>query len=89
MVACGSSPERDDLPPLFPTPEPPDDTGAVAPAMPEGFLADPETRYFHRMDCPRAESIKPNLRQYYVSPYEALNEGYAPCEYCNPLNGWR
>lgn len=76
-----------ELPGLFPEPPPAGD-GAV-PSRPDGFVADPSTAIFHRLDCPRAAEIDPATRRFFVTPWEALNEGYAPCGYCEPLAGWR
>jgi len=80
-VACGSTDNDEYLrlivpeKPLIQEPE-----GLEAP-MPSGYIANPEDRMFHRMDCPAAKEVKPSIRQFFVTPFDALNAGYAPCEY--------
>ncbi len=37
---------------------------------------------------PDAKKAKPSIRQFYVTPFEALNAGYRPCKYCEPMSGW-
>ena len=88
-AACGSSSDLDHLPLIAPEPPAVQDPEGVEPAHPSGYIADPETKYFHRMDCPDAREVKPSIRQFFVTPFDALNAGYAPCEYCEPMSGWK
>ena len=87
LVAACASQTPDTLPPVFPDQkEPPE---VVSPDAPRGFVADPKTMIFHRVDCPEAEKLDPRTREFFTSPYAALNDGYEPCTYCEPLKGWR
>ena len=89
IAACGST-EDDEYLPLIPPHQPAvHDPEGVEPQLPSGFIANPEDKMFHRMDCPDAKQVKPSIRQFYVTPFDALNAGYAPCEYCEPMSGWK
>ena len=87
-AACGSPDVPDYLPPIVPNRQP-QDAPHVEPARPSGYIGDPVNKYFHRIDCPEAEEVKPSIRQFFLTPFDALNEGYAPCGYCDPMSGWR
>jgi hypothetical protein len=65
------------------------DPADADPPRPSGYIADPEKRFFHRLDCPEAKKVQPSIRRFYLTPFDALNEGYAPCEYCEPMAGWK
>jgi hypothetical protein len=85
LAACGSPPE--DLPPIFPPAEAPRETVVREP--PAGFLGDPATRIFHRVDCPEAAAIDPAHREFWAWPWQALDAGYAPCRACEPMRGFK
>jgi len=91
LPACGSSRavEFESEPPMRgPEVQPVDDSGRETP-LPKGFVADAATRIIHRADCPKVNDAKPADRVFYVTPGPALNEGYEPCDYCEPLKGWQ
>ncbi len=85
LAACSTGPEE--LPLLFPEPEPPAPPPVREP--PRGFLGDPTTLVFHRTDCPDAKAIDPARQEFWAFPWEALNAGYAPCKWCEPMRGWK
>ena len=87
-TACSSSSDVEYFPPIAPDAPTVQEPEGVDPARPSGYIADPKNRYFHRLDCPYAKEVKPSIRQFYLTPYDALNEGYAPCDYCDPMSGW-
>jgi len=73
----------------------PSDAGVVEPegASPaarrpaqEGFVGDPATSLFHRLDCEAVEEIPPDVRHYFAYPEDALNARYHPCDRCEPLS---
>ena len=35
------------------------------------------------------KKVKPSIRRFYLTPFDALNEKYSPCEYCEPMSGWK
>jgi len=87
LAGCSSSSPAD-LPVVFPH------GGGAAdeeyePPTPRGVVANPADMTFHRPDCPDCEKIEGRLKEFYATPYKALNEGYSPCDYCEPLAGWR
>jgi hypothetical protein len=85
VAACAA--DRSPLPDLDLRYEPP---APRAPREPEGgFLGSPADRRFHRTDCPRTAEIDPARREFWASPYEALDAGYSPCPECEPMLGWR
>jgi hypothetical protein len=87
LVAACASDSRDTLPPVFPDQkEPPE---VVAPEASRGVVASPSTRTFHRPDCPEAAKIDPRTREFFATPYAALDKGFEPCDYCEPLKGWQ
>jgi hypothetical protein len=88
LAACGSSDVPEYLPPITPE-KPTQESPGVEPARPSGYIGDPGSRRFHRLDCPEAKEVKASIRQFYLTPFDALNEGYAPCEYCDPMSGWK
>ena len=67
---------------------PVDDTDRKAP-LPKGFVGDAGALKLHRADCPRVKDCEPADRVFFVTPWPALNEGYEPCDYCEPLKGWK
>ena len=87
-AGCSSSNDADYLPLVRPNRPPPEDPEDATPALPSGYIANPEDKNFHRLDCPDAKKAKPSIRQFYVTPFEALNAGYRPCKYCEPMSGW-
>jgi hypothetical protein len=89
VAACGSTQNEDDLPLIVPEPAKVNESDLVPAARPSGYIADPVGMYFHRLDCPKAAEVKPSLRQFHANPYDALNEGFSPCEYCEPMAGWK
>ncbi|MEN8148993.1 MAG: hypothetical protein ABFS86_04170 [Planctomycetota bacterium] len=67
---------------------PVDDEGRETP-LAKGFVADGAAHVLHRAGCPKVLDIAPADRLFFASPYPALNEGHSPCEYCEPLKGWK
>ena len=55
---------------------------------PRGCVGNPDDRVFHRVDCPHVKAVSESDRKFFVTPFDALNEQYHPCEYCEPLAGW-
>ncbi len=88
-VACGSTDDDKFLRLIVPEKPPVQELDGAKPPLPSGYIANPEDRMFHRMDCPDAKKVKPSIRQFFVTPFDALNAGYAPCEYCEPMSGWK
>ena len=37
----------------------------------------------------RAQEFSPADRVFFVDPFTAMNQEYTPCEYCEPLRGWK
>ena len=70
-------------PDFVPEEEPP----PVERPIPKGFVGDPSTSYFHRMECPLVEGIPPAVRHYFAYPEDALNARYHPCDRCEPMSG--
>ena len=88
-AGCSSSDEAEHLPLIIRDPPAAEDPAELVPALPSGYIANPEDKVFHRLDCPDAKKVKPSIRQFYVTPFDALNEGFRPCKYCEPMSGWK
>lgn len=58
------------------------------PSVPEGFIGDRMDRVFHRMGCPRFNA-DPSQQMFFVTPFDALNDSFEPCKYCDPMRGWQ
>ena len=89
-TACaGSSVEFQESPEeRRPEVNPVDDEGRETP-LARGFVADDRAKILHRANCPRVEKVDAADRLFFASPYPALDEGHTPCDYCEPLKGWK
>ena len=90
LAACSSPDVEFSESPEVRRPEvnPVEDDGRETP-LAKGFVADDTRKVVHRADCPQVKDIAPEDRLFFVSPYPAINEGHAPCDYCEPLQGWK
>jgi len=91
LAACssGRTVEMENRPAMQLPEENPVDEGEREAPLPRGFVGDSDHVILHRADCPRVADCDPSDRVFFVTPWPALNEGYVPCEYCEPLEGWR
>ena len=37
---------------------------------------------------PHVKTVNVSDRKFFISPFDALNEKYHPCKYCEPMAGW-
>lgn len=91
LIAAGPRCASDPVVPEFPghvSAEPPADDDVFAPVHP-GFATDRVRRVFHRIDCPLVSAIPVRDQGRCDTPWQALNEGYAPCGKCDPHAGWK
>jgi hypothetical protein len=86
LIGCEDTRTVRELPISIPEPATPPEKRE--PQTSEGYLGDPATLIFHRIACPRCAEIDPRRQVFFPNPYDALNERYAPCEYCDPMVGW-
>ena len=85
LCSCSAS----SLPDQIPVTLPDEDTARPkATERPhEGYMGDRADRVFHRIGCPRFKA-DPSRQMFFVNPFDALNDGSAPCTYCQPMRGW-
>ena len=65
--------------------EEPDPTPTEEPQARITYVANKNTKKFHRPDCPSVADMKESNKVfYYGSRDEVINDGYVPCQRCNP-----
>ena len=67
-----------------PPPAPAAKTAPAPTPAATGFIANKNSKVFHKADCKLVAKMKPENKVPYASRDEAIKAGYKPCKVCNP-----